>query len=79
MRFKSPSGSPIVGTYERLTARANATEYSATGEPDYAGDTEVFWDEQKTVMRDGSMIYLDEDGMEWIFTDLIPDTDEEEE
>lgn len=79
MRFKSPNGSPIVGTYDTIQALARATEFSENGEPEYTGDTEVFWDTQETITRDDHIVYLDDDGDEWLFSDLVPDTDEEEE
>lgn len=79
MRFLSPNGSPIVGTYEVVYARADATDYEADGTPNHDGYTEVFWDTQKTVTRGGEIVYLDEDGEEWVFSDLIPDDDDEEE
>jgi hypothetical protein len=83
MRFISPNGSRIIGTLERLTARANATEFSETGEPDYEGGTEVFWDDQETVTvcrRIGdtlSIVYLDEHGAEWTFDQLSPEPGQE--
>lgn len=73
MRFVSPTGSPIIGTLETIIGRANAVEYSETGAPDYDGGTEVYWDEQKTVERNGSPVYLDENGGEWAFSQLVPD------
>ena len=78
MRFLSPNGLPIVGTLETLKARAEATEYSATGEPEYSGETDVWWDEQKTVTKGNSLVYLDEDGYEWVFPDLVPEDEDEE-
>lgn len=78
MKFISPDGSPIVGTLERLTGRADATEYSETGEPNYEGNTVIFWDDQETVTRKGKTIYLCEDGEEWTFDQLTPAPDEDE-
>ena len=69
--FLSPTGSPIIGTLERLTGRAEISGIDPkTGEPEYAGDTELFWDSQETVERDGKAIFLDEDGEEWTFDQL---------
>ena len=70
-QFASPNGVQIVGTLETLTGRANAVEFDpVTGEPSYEGGTTIFWDDQKTVERDGKTIYLDEDGDEWTFDQL---------
>lgn len=71
MQAKSPTGSPIVGTLERLSGVAHVVHDSyqrlADGSLyiDHAGDTKVFWDDQMTVTRDGKAIYVDEDGAEW--------------
>ena len=81
MRFVSPNGSPIIGTLERITGRANADEYSETGEPEYLGGTEIFWDGQETVCRKVgnkvSLVYLSEDGEEYTFDQLTPGLDDE--
>lgn len=79
MRFVSPNGHQIVGTVERIPGLAQATEYSATGEPEYDGYTEPYWDGQETVTRDGKILYQDENGDEWTFDELSPDTDDEDE
>jgi hypothetical protein len=81
MRFKAPNGSPIIGTLERISGRADAEHYSETGDPEYDGGTEVFWDDQETVCRRVgdtlSIVYLDEIGIEWTFDQLSPEADEE--
>ncbi|MBC6714768.1 hypothetical protein H9Q09_01030 [Aurantimonas sp. DM33-3] len=70
--FQSPTGSPIVGTMERLSGRANITGIDPeTRVPEYAGGTDVFWDEAETVERDGEMVFLDEDGVSWVFSQLV--------
>ena len=69
--FISPTGSPIVGTLETITGRANICGIDpATGNPEHDGGTEIFWDDQATVMRDGKTVFLDEDGGEWTFEEL---------
>jgi hypothetical protein len=67
----SPQGTEIVGTLETITGRASIQDISDTGEPDYSGGTEVFWDEQKTVLNEaGQAIFLDENGEQWTFDQL---------
>ena len=62
------TGARIRGTYERLHGVAEAAEGSfrraANGniEFDYAGETEVFWDDSTIVERGGKFVYLDEHG-----------------
>jgi len=79
MRFLAPNGNPIVGTLETLFGCANATEFSETGEPEYDGETTIWWDEQRTVHKGASMVYVDENGDQWTFDQLVPDTEDDEE
>lgn len=53
----------IVGTLETLTAVSYLNGFDEKNTPQYAGDTEVHWNEQKSVKTatDG-LIYLDDDG-----------------
>lgn len=71
-QYLSPTGSPIVGTLERITGRADIQGIHDDGTPEYAGNTEIFWDDQATVMRDGKLVFLDFDGGEWTFDELTP-------
>lgn len=64
--FVKDSDIQIVGTLERLTGRGEISGFGDTfADVEWQGSTEVFWDEQKTVQRDGKDIYLDEDGNEY--------------
>lgn len=76
-QYNSPSGSPILGTLESIKGRAEISGISATGEPEYASQTTVFWDNQETVLRNGKIVFLDQDGMEWTFDELVLDEDYE--
>jgi hypothetical protein len=69
--YVSPTGSPIVGTLERLQGIAAINGIKGNGEPEYAGETEVLWDGQVPERRDGQLIYLDEQGLEWAFGQLV--------
>jgi len=66
----SPTGTHIIGTLERLTGYAviesETVRNTDTGfEFEYEGTTEVYWDEQKTVERDGERIFVDRNGDEF--------------
>ena len=62
------TGSPVLGTLEELKGRANhePDKYrrKPDGELEYEsnGYTTVFWDDQRTVMRDGKPVFVDENG-----------------
>ena len=78
--YLSPTGSPIIGTLERLSGRAEIIGIDhTTGEPEYQGGTEIFYDDQETVTRDGKMVFLDEAGGEWTFDQLVQEVDEDED
>lgn len=70
--YLSPTGSPIVGTLECLSGVALLEGISATGEPTYSGDTEIWWEEQRTAEREGKTVFVDNDGFEWTFDQLVP-------
>ena len=76
----SPSGSPIVGTLEKLTGVARCTIH-ADGVRTYdSGEgTEIDWDSQETVVRDGKVIFVDEDGEEWTFDQLTQEQEDEDD
>jgi hypothetical protein len=71
--YYSPKGALITGTLETVRCRALIAGIEADGTPYYAGETEVFWDEQKTVCNEkDQIIFLCEDGLEWTFDQLTP-------
>lgn len=70
-RYRSPNGSEIVGTAEQVLATANVSGIDPhTGEPEYAGDTEIHWDTQVTLTRDRKILFVDDNGDEWTFDQL---------
>lgn len=79
MKLLTPNGDEIVGTLEALTGMAVTLSFDKDGTPEYEGYTEVFWDNQKTVRRNGSMVYLDESGNEWTLDQLAFADDEDGE
>ena len=78
----SPDGSKIVGTLERVPAVANiaadSLKRNAEGEVVYVyeGGTDLTWDEQETVTREGQTVFVDEDGTEWLEGELIETPEE---
>lgn len=69
MELKSPKGKKIVGTFEKLEGCANI-ESASIGkdgriEIEYEGTTEIWWDNQKTVQKNGRPVFVDEDGELW--------------
>lgn len=70
--MKAPDGTPIVATLETIPGEAPL----AWGEGfdfEFRGGTEVYWDDQKTVRRAGQDVYLDEEGNEWLESQLVDD------
>jgi len=78
--YQSPNGSAIVGTYDLVPATARIDGIHDDGTPEYAGESDVWWDDQKTQERDGKILYVDEDAKTWTFDQLtaIPDEEDEE-
>ncbi|MEA3208558.1 MAG: hypothetical protein QOE70_1615 [Chthoniobacter sp.] len=76
MILVSPTGTVITGTLETLSGRANIVPGSAREDPlggiefDYEGSTEIWWDEQRTVIRDDERVFLDEEGDEFLESEL---------
>lgn len=85
MRALSPEGNEILGTYEMCPARAEISNFSRNPDGsiayEYAGDSEMFWDGQETVMKDGKVVFLCSDGKEWTEDQikLVEDDYEDEE
>lgn len=84
MRAFAPNGSPILGTLEKLSGRAEITEDSYKKNPDgtldfdYQGGTEIFYDDQETVVQEGKRMFLSADGNEWPEDQLVLREGEEE-
>lgn len=74
MKAKAPNGKEITGTLEVCQANANISKFwRENGELkfEYSGETVMFWDEQKSVTRNGGFVFLDEDGGEWLESEII--------
>jgi hypothetical protein len=76
MNLISPEGTLIVATLERLSGRALIEPSSIRADPtggvsfDYEGTTDIFWDDQRTVTQDDERIFLDEEGTEYLESEL---------
>lgn len=85
MKAFAPNGLEILGTYEMCPCRAEITQGSFKREADgsiefdYYGETEMFYDAQKIVKKDGECLYLDSDGNEWKESELVLREDDEDE
>jgi hypothetical protein len=76
MNLVSPTGSVITATLERLSGRAIIVSDSARKDElggidfDYEGTTDIDWDNQRTATRDDERIFLDEEGHEFLESEL---------
>lgn len=69
--YKSPNGSAIIGTSDMVPATALISGINDDGSPEYAGESQVDWDNQSIKMRDGKILFIDEDANEWTFDQLV--------
>lgn len=72
-RYKSPTGSPIIGAAEVIRVTAIILGITDEGEPVYSGESEVEWDTQAPIEDDGKIIFVDAEGVEWTFDELVKD------
>lgn len=71
----SPTGIKIIGTLETVSGCAAILGAKRDGDGsfdiEWAGDTEIYWDEQKTqTSPGGDRLFVDEDGQTWIESEL---------
>ncbi|WP_296203952.1 hypothetical protein [uncultured Hyphomicrobium sp.] len=68
-RLVAPDGTTIIGTLESIpgVARIGNVRTDGAGRHtfDYIGETDVRWNEQETVSRDGQPVMVDASGAEW--------------
>lgn len=71
--YKSPTGSPIVGVLESCPCQAFIEDISEDGRTVTYGTTGsvMDWDSQQPIIRDGSLVFIDENGAEWPFDQLV--------
>ncbi|RWM32589.1 MAG: hypothetical protein EOR77_21400 [Mesorhizobium sp.] len=71
--MKAPDGTPIVSTLETIPGSAGIV-FDEDGSWNYDGNgTELDWDGQQTVLRAGQTVFVDENGKEWLESQLIPE------
>ena len=73
-KLKAPNGNEITGTKEILVGEAYIQDLRLVDgkvEYDHSGETEVFWDCQQTATEKNQTIFIDEDGGEWLESQLI--------
>lgn len=78
-QFLSPKGDRIAGTADLVpgVARVNVFNLDESGFiPEYAGETEMFWDSQTQVYIKGQKVYTDEEGTNWRESELLKVPDE---
>lgn len=86
MNLISPQGTLIVATLERLSGRALIVPSSVRVVPtggfsfDYEGTTDIFWDDQRTVVENDERVFVDEEGTEYLESELrlVPQQQERE-
>lgn len=70
-----PNGLPITGILEACPCRCRIAKFWRTSDGtldfEYSGGSEMFYDEQKTVERGNQRVFLDEEGNEWLESQLI--------
>lgn len=79
--FLAPNGVPIVAVLESVHCKANLqaiTKRDGKLIYEYDGQTDIFWDEQRPVERDGGPVFLDAEGDEWTARQLL-DTKQRDE
>lgn len=69
MMIKTPKcpecGLPAKGTLENLLGIAELTEIKPDGSCDYAGDTHIIWDTQRTLVQGDQIMLVCDEGHEW--------------
>lgn len=70
----SPTGRPILGTLERCSARCSVAFSIVDGRLAYEHDgleTHFFREQMRTVRRQGSAVFVDDEGSEWPLEQLV--------
>lgn len=77
MILVSKDGTRITGSFERIYGIAQINDFDADGSPNYAGGTDVDWDGQVTVTRNGEEVFTDDDGDEYLRSECKLMTEEQ--
>ena len=70
----APTGTRLQGTLDLVPCIAQVdpeNPMDADGTINYVGGTDMDWDGQTQVERDGEPVWVDEDGTEWKFSQLV--------
>jgi hypothetical protein len=92
-QLQTPHGDLIVGILECVPGNALVSGFEDDLTPDYEGETKMFWEGQISIIDnrvDGSFIanytndpkkriYLDDEGNEWVLSDLTVIDDDNED
>lgn len=70
-QYSSPNGHLITGTADKVFVTASIYGFDENNQPVYAGGSEVHWDTQVTLERDGKPLFVCENGDEWTFDQLV--------
>jgi hypothetical protein len=83
VKLMAPNGCKIVGTKDLVQGIALVLEVirdeDGGVDVEYVGETEMDWDSQVTVERDGKRVFIDENDEEWTEDQLVPVDDAEGE
>ena len=86
MRAMSPTGAAITGTLEKVYGVAQIGETDWTRAPgtgllefEYGGYTEIDWNSQVSVLRDLERVFVDENGEDWLESEIVLEDDEEDD
>lgn len=72
IQVTTPDGVAIVGTCENLRGCAVIQGFTPDGDVEYAGETEIFWNDQRTNRREGRRLFMDEQDRLWTLEELDP-------
>lgn len=70
-------GRELLGTLELVEGCSYVEGVEDDGTIEYSGETKMFWDGQKTVERDGERVWLDEEGEEFLESEIVWKEEEE--
>lgn len=75
-RLVAPNGCEIKGTLETLSGVALIHELSRSADGtvtfECEGETKIWWDDQRAVVRRGKTVFVDTEGYEWTEDQLVP-------
>jgi hypothetical protein len=76
-QFTSPTGSTIKGTVEVVYGCARISDIDENGIPVHTGESDIYYDGMETQLKDGKVLFMDQNGEEWTFDQLTAVPDDE--